>query len=139
MRKCLVVLIFASFWLAARSQGPDEQALQDARSCQSNLKTLAMACELYGTDWACYPPRLRHLTLKGLSGGYLKSIPTCPAAGADTYSATYHQRMSKFDKKGRYVAGVDHFRLCCGGHHHQAANYGPDRPAYDAKRGLMVR
>ena len=125
--------------LVARPDGPRDEAQEQARVCQTNLKSLATACELYGTDWGNYPPTLQRLTLKGLDGGYLKSIPTCPAAQADTYSGSYQMKMPKFDKQGEYVAGIDHFRLGCAGHHHKLANYRPNRPAYDCKLGLIIR
>lgn len=55
-------------------------------ACKSNLKNLGTALEMYSTDNAGrYPNDTSLLT----AGNYLKTIPTCPAAGKDSYSETY--------------------------------------------------
>jgi hypothetical protein len=66
---------------AARAEG-------QATACESNLKNLAVGVEMYASDHKNnYPDSLKQL----LSGKYLRRIPTCPAAGRDTYSATYRK------------------------------------------------
>lgn len=54
-------------------------------ACISNVKNIGAALEMYSTDWSgSFPP-----TLSNLTPNYLKTIPSCPAAGADTYSTGY--------------------------------------------------
>ncbi|MBS2034733.1 hypothetical protein JST97_07090 [bacterium] len=54
-------------------------------ACKSNLKNIGTALEMYSTDNAGRYPT----SLAPLSPMYLKQIPTCPAAGKDSYSETY--------------------------------------------------
>lgn len=52
-------------------------------ACRTNLKNLASALEMYSTDYSGqYPESLERL----LAGNYLKTLPTCPAAGHMTYT-----------------------------------------------------
>lgn len=107
----------------SRCQGP-------LTACKSNLKNLGTALEMYSTDWSgSYPPSLQHLT-DSRSGfpAYLKVIPTCPTAEADTYSQTY-------------VRGThpDRYAVYCGGdwHHRQVSEWPANWPGYDAWNGLQ--
>jgi hypothetical protein len=52
---------------------------------RSNEKTSGLACEMYSTDYAGRYPR----RLPSLVPTHLKSCPTCPSAGCDTYSASF--------------------------------------------------
>lgn len=92
-------------------------------ACKSNLKNLATGLEMWASDHAGrYPAALDLL----LVGNYLKSLPTCPAAGRNTYSPTYR-------RKGKG------FELSCGGcHHHDAGLDQPDYPRWDSDQGLLV-
>ena len=45
-------------------------------SCRSNLRMLATAVEMYGTDYQLPPPTLQHLIGKG---AYLRTLPVCGA------------------------------------------------------------
>lgn len=89
-------------------------------ACKSNEKNIATALEMYCVDNAgLYPPELKKLT----EGSYLRTMPTCPAAGIDTYSGSY-ERNSK----------ADAFSFCCYGHNHPAIP--SDHPRYDSVHGL---
>jgi len=75
-------------------------------ACESNLKNIATALEMYATDYSgAYPPSLDYLTrydsYEGYSSGYMKTLPKCPS---DT-TASYHYEV--FDNP-------DNFTLCCG-------------------------
>jgi hypothetical protein len=87
-------------------------------ACKSNLKNLATALEMYGTDnQGHYPAQAGRIVPR-----YLRQIPTCPAAGADSYTASYQVSMSP-----------DTFSLACSGLHHS-----PDgAPSYHAEEGLI--
>jgi hypothetical protein len=62
-------------------------------ACKSNLKNIGTACEMYGTDWkGLYPKEMSLLT-----PNYLKTIPSCPHAGRDTYSASYEVKYGRVD------------------------------------------
>lgn len=95
-------------------------------ACQGNLKNLATGLEMYASDHhGGYPHSLQEVA----NESYLKKVPTCPAAGKDTYSAKYeiaHQ--------------PERFTLVCGGcHHHQAELDEPDYPRYLSEEGLIGR
>ncbi|MCA9790990.1 MAG: hypothetical protein KC910_04315 [Candidatus Eremiobacteraeota bacterium] len=94
-------------------------------ACESNLKNMGTALEMYSTDWSGrYPTNLRMIT-----PNYLKTVPTCPKAGIETYTPTY-----------RSQCAPDAYTLCCYGFNHvdagiSTANY----PQYTAIQGLIER
>lgn len=91
-------------------------------ACKSNLKNMGTALEMYSTDNnGRYPVALSKIT-----PDYLKVIPTCPAAKADTYSSSYVSH----DKP-------DVYSIYCSGHHHKLVKLPPDYPKYDAIQGLI--
>lgn len=92
--------------------------------CKTNLKNLATALEMYATDNVGRYPK----DIKILSPMYLKQIPTCPAAGRDTYSSTYSVRESP-----------DAFTIYCKGHNHGQMGIPEDYPLYDSNRGLIEK
>ena len=53
--------------------------------CENNLKDIGTALEMFSTDHSGHYP----YEMKEITPGYMKSIPTCPAAGMDTYSLQY--------------------------------------------------
>src|SRR5688572_30079472 len=69
------------------------QSRRDYHDCAGHIKNIGTALEMYSTDnKGQYPP-----SLYPLMTDYLKSIPTCPVAHRDTYSATYTlQQASKY-------------------------------------------
>jgi hypothetical protein len=101
-------------FIHARSQG-------QLTACKSNEKNIATALEMWSSDNSGRYPQ----SLKQLTPNYLRTIPTCPAAGRDTYTATY-----------KVEAKPDHFYFFCQGHSHQDAPV--DRPAYDSNTGLIT-
>jgi hypothetical protein len=102
-------------FIRARSQG-------QLTACKSDLKNIGTALEMYSTDYSGrYPTSLSLLT-----PNYLKMIPTCPAAGADTYSASY-----QVNAKG------DGFTVFCSGAHHRAVGIPADFPQYTSTQGLL--
>jgi hypothetical protein len=113
------LMVMPSF-IPARSSG-------QLTACKSNCKNLATALEMYASDNAgLYPTRLDQL----VPGNYLKTIPTCPAAGMVTYTDY------KVSPRGTY------FRFSCVGNNHASAYGGFDKssnnyPAYSAAQGLV--
>ena len=88
-------------------------------ACKSNCKNIATALEMYASDNSGnYPRSLHRLTV----GGYLKTIPTCPAASEATYT---NYRVSR---------NPDTFSFACVGNNHAGPydNY----PRYDAEESV---
>lgn len=51
-------------------------------ACKSNLRNIATALEMYATDYSGSFPT----SMDTLTPNYLRTVPTCPAAGRDTYT-----------------------------------------------------
>ena len=96
---------------------------QQVKACEANLKYLATGCEYWANNHQGSYPRY----LSALKTKYIQAVPTCPATGTDTYSATYEATR----KNG------DHFTIHCEGHNHQAAGLDANLPAYDSETGLV--
>lgn len=93
-----------------------ENQLQD---CKSNLKNIGTAMEMWSTDFnGEYPDELEKLV-----PNYLRTLPTCPAAGEMNY---------KLKKRNQ------RFRVSCGGHHHADSELAEDFPRYDNNAGLQL-
>ena len=85
-------------------------------SCKSNVCILSSALECYASDHGGrYPKRLGVL----VRHGYLRSIPTCPTAGFDTYSASY-----------QCCRQPEEFSLGCRGRRHGEPPKTADRDAF---------
>jgi len=54
-------------------------------SCKTNLKNIGTSLEMHASNNSGRYP----VSLSMLVGNELRAIPTCPAAGTDTYSASY--------------------------------------------------
>ena len=107
----ILLAVFVPNFLRARMYG-------QWTACQSNLKNVATALEMYGQDnQGQYPPEIRKLV-----PGYLRQIPTCPAAGADSYTVTYQVSLEP-----------DLYSYSCSGLHHSPEG----SPSYNAHQGLI--
>lgn len=95
-------------------------------ACKSNLKNLGTGLEMYATDHGGrYPPRLG-----GLTPDYLRTIPTCPSTGTDTYSPSYAVLQAKEPTEERYA-------VFCRGLNHQVMDRPANFPAYTSHEGLV--
>ena len=90
-------------------------------ACESNCKNIAAALEMYSTDDAGHYP---HSMNQLLGADYLKTIPTCPAAGNDTYSASYE-----------VATEPNAFSFSCTGNHHVM---GEGKPLWNSLTGLVA-
>ena len=88
-------------------------------ACQSNLRNIASAVELYRNDTEYYPDDLKKLT-----PDYLKNIPTCPAVDLDTYGPGYVVN----DDKSAYT-------VSCKGNNHSSLGLGEDQPYFSPQLG----
>jgi hypothetical protein len=113
----LLLIAIACAGFALFSGQSMEHATREFESCDANVRTLANALVLYSYEHRSYPSRLDALIPK-----YMPSIPTCPSAGVDTYSAAYARSVRS--------EGGQSFTLCCEGAHHVDAGAAPDHPAY---------
>lgn len=92
--------------------------------CVSNLKSLDTALQMYRTDnGGHFPDRLNKISPK-----YLRSIPTCPSAHLESYSALYRRVRDK--------SGKESYQTACQGDNH---GLGPDLPGYSSDQGLIER
>lgn len=90
--------------------------------CESNLRNIFIAIELYSADHRGNCPG----KLEQLTPDYLFKMPECPAAGKDTYTSSYSL---KKDSTGEY------YILFCSGNNHANAGYGKNFPCYEYKLG----
>ena len=121
-----VVLLLAAIlvpnFMKARARG-------QLTACKSNLKNIATALEMYASDnKGRYPVSLDRLTTDPKP--YLKTIPTCPAAGKVTY------------QDYRFSTKPDAFSFSCCGNNHGASYNGfradsSNYPRYTAVEGLL--
>ncbi|NDD29431.1 MAG: hypothetical protein EB084_14315 [Proteobacteria bacterium] len=91
---------------------PPTTPAQQLDVCEKNLKLMATALDLYANaSQGAYPA-----ALTAVAPLYLKSLPTCPSAQADTYTAGYTT-----NDRG--------FALACKGSHHTATGKAADQPS----------
>ena len=113
----MAAAILVPNFVRARSHG-------QLTACSSNEKNIGTALEMYATDYSGqYPTGLNVLT-----PSYLKTIPTCPAASADTYSQSY-----------QVSQGPNNYTFFCSGHHHAQAGTSPNYPQYTCELGLIQK
>ncbi len=120
----ILAAILVPNFLKARAQG-------QLTACKSNCKNIATALEMYASDNGGRYPTTASLDAKLTTGNYLKLIPTCPAAGSNTYSATYMVTQTP-----------DAFSYNCSGNNHGKAYTGfnlaaNNYPQYDVEQGLL--
>ncbi|MFH0801422.1 MAG: hypothetical protein V2A78_03425 [bacterium] len=94
-------------------------------ACQSNLKNMGAALEMYHDDnHNMFPRSLQKL----VPPEYLKQIPTCPSAGEDTYSPSYQVSI----KADAYTV------FCMGMNHKKSGIKEPNYPQYTSREGLIT-
>ncbi len=103
------------------------QAGSHVTHCNSNLKNIGTAMELYSADWGGkYASSFEQLTPK-----YLKTLPSCPAGEGD------YTLQAGMDLPGNEQGYQDYYLLVCQGDGHRRANVDPDFPRYNSLRGLI--
>ncbi len=118
----ILAAILVPNFLKARAQG-------QLAACESNIKNLATALEMYATDnTGTYPASLGVLTSSTSGGGYMKTIPICPSFRA-TSSYAYSA-----------VSVPDNFTMyCSGANAHASAGTTTGYPQYAPGQGLIVK
>jgi len=107
----VVVLVYAATRVQAR---------ENLRVCQSNVEEIKHAIMRYQDDYV-YPPE----RLQDLVPVYMKALPTCPAAGIDTYSPGY----TRGNGMHMYFAWF----VCCLGEFHVNIGAAPNTPAVQSE------
>lgn len=120
----ILAAILVPNFLKARAQG-------QLTACKSNCKNIATALEMYSSDNGGRYPASASFQAKLTGGNYLKLIPTCPAAGTDTYTGVFSS-----------VQTPDSFSFYCSGNNHAKAYTGfatasAGFPQYSAESGLL--
>jgi competence protein ComGC len=109
----LVLLLIPNFrWSMYKTQ---------LAGCQSNLKMVSTALQLYANENEDYYPD----DLTRLQPNYMKEIATCPSSGTNTYAAGYDLRS---DKKS--------YTLHCKGKNHENMKLEEDQPYWSLIEGL---
>lgn len=98
--------------LALRAQQGSVQKTA-GKSCQTSMRTIVAAIELYKATEQRPPERLEQLVPR-----YLDRLPPCPVAKKQTYSSTYQVYGKKYS-------------LFCRGHYHDRE----DHPSFNSSIG----
>jgi len=98
--------------------------------CESNLKNIATALEMYATDnYGDYPPSLSYLIADSAGYGvYIKTLPVCPAC----------QESYRYES----CSMPDNFSLFCGGGNAHISTQEVDEgyyPLYTSQQGIQLR
>lgn len=105
-------------------------AKSDVAACQSNLRNISTSIILYSNDNDRYYPA----TLSVTTPRWLKAIPTCPAAHADTYSSGYD--IVGIDEIANVASTTATFTISCKGTNHSEVGLGVDQPWYSVAKGI---
>ena len=117
----ILAAILVPNFVRARAQG-------HLTACKSNLKNIGTALEMYSTDHAGRYPLtatgLQQALTTGNNGGYLKTIPTCPAAGSITYTYTS-------------TSTPEIYTVYCNGSNHTVLDVSANYPQFNSLQGLI--
>ncbi len=117
--------------------------------CQSNMKNIGTALELYASDnEGKYPPALQNLI-----PGYLESIPRCGGAVEELKGNLFgyiyvfvmgRRRIEEkygFDYGETYKTSDDHkaYSFYCKGRNHSRLGVGGNFPQYNSTNGLIAK
>ncbi|MBS2034657.1 type II secretion system protein [bacterium] len=120
----ILAAILVPNFLKARAQG-------QLTACKSNCKNIATALEMYASDNGGRYPSSANIKNSLTTGNYLKLIPSCPAAGTDTYSPNFTSATTP-DAFSFYCNGTNHAKAYTGFN-----SVGANFPQYFAESGLV--
>ena len=122
----VLLLIALYFVFDVRSNWLNSQRAAALTACQSNLKNIGTAMEMYSEDNSGrYPESLTSLTPK-----YLETVPECPFQDQGYKLSTGPQA------PGNTSAFQEFYVVWCGGEAHGDTRVPTDYPRYDAISGL---
>ena len=128
-----LLVILAIIALIFRQQGQvsaESGELEGVKACQANLRSLSTAFEMYATDSnGRYPSSIEDLVPR-----YIEAVPSCPVAGADSYTASLKTGPSAPRNLQDYQ---DFYYLACLGAHHSEAGLEADSPYATTIEGVQ--
>jgi len=111
----ILAAVMVPNFIKSRAQG-------QVTACISNLRSIGTALAMYSTDnVGRFPTSLTRLT-----PNFLKSIPTCPSVGNNTYSGGYTS-----------ASNPDAYTVVCSGNNHSGAAKAACFPQYNSVQGLV--
>lgn len=114
----ILAAILVPNYVRSKQQGMDT-------ACKSNVTNIGTAATMYSTDNNGHYPT----AITGITPNYLKTIPTCPAAGFTTYlSAAYTA-----------VSNPDAYTVVCAGNNHSGVSDNANYPQYTSLQGLLEK
>lgn len=126
----LVTIVFIATFVRSQEVRADTTDLDQVRACQTKLRTVGVALEMYATDSSGrYPTSVQVLVPR-----YLPAVPLCPVAGVDTYSASLQIGPQAPHNLGDYQ---DFYYLACSGEHHRDAGLERDSPFITTIEGVQ--
>jgi serine/threonine protein kinase len=131
-----VLLLFIMFILVPGFMRAKESGRLAA--CESNIKNLATALEMYATDYELYPDSLEKL-VEGTNGGqYMKYIPECPNKKQSITGKIFPPKIKP--PKYEYIVSEDHknFTIWCLASH-KGAGQKEGYPQYDPGHGIILK
>jgi len=93
-------------------------------ACVSNLRNISTALQMYAHDNAGHYAG----ALATITPGFIKTIPTCPSVGFNTYTGGYSS-----------ASVPDAYTVVCSGSNHGALGKLTAFPQYNATQGLVER
>ena len=116
-----IIAILASVLIPSfvRARGMSQLA-----GCKSNLKNIATSLEAYSVDHNGHYPNDMVL----LTPNYIKTLPVCPAAASNTYTASYV-----------FSLNPDTYDFECRGTNHAALGVAANYPQWHSRSGLQER
>lgn len=108
-----VALVLGVFMFVTLHNIQSVRVADSGASCQDNVRSLGMAAKEFKAAHGGQAPE--HIA--ELTPNFITEIPTCPVAGFDTYSESYHR-----DPETQNV------EIFCKGNHHLNEGLPPDSP-----------
>jgi len=105
--------------------------------CESNIKNIATALEMYGKDNNnTYPDDLTDLTRSIEGGGYMKTIPVCPSTPRGLSALIQGTDSSAY--KYKTSSNLNNFTIWCTVGH-PGCGMEPGYPQYSPGEGLIIK
>ncbi len=116
-----IIAILASILIPSYTRA---RAMSQLTGCKANLKNIATALEAYSVDNEGHYPDDIGL----IAPNYMKTMPICPSATADTYSNSYVPTVNP-----------DTYEFYCEGTNHASVSVPADYPKWFSGSGLRER
>lgn len=129
----LVIVLYILFPPFLRATGSS-----DYTRCQSNMKQIGTALELYSQDnEGLYPPKMEMLMPK-----YIDKIPRCPGKdmqGKEWSIGRILPGRGRYEQTYRAGNGYESYTFYCRGLRHSAVGIPFNHPQYSSEEGVIMR